>query len=265
MFNDALNPADAPASDAGVKSATRVLDLLEYLARWGDACTHAKIAEALDIPKSSLTQLLRTLVRRGYLTYSADDKSYALGPAIAGLARQTGDSHDVVQLALPALAQITNATRESSSLNLLRGDLSEVVACEMSPQRLFYQMKVGDTAPLYATSGGKALLANLSDEMLEDYLARVRLHPITPQTITDIEALRVNLREARASGIATVDEEFTPGIVGLAMPILSPSRNVLASLNVAIPIARFDVALRERCVHALKEAVQAIQNQMQQR
>lgn len=264
MLNDA-HPTDGPPSEPGVKSATRVLDLLEYLARWGEACTHAEIADALDIPKSSLTQLLRTLVGRGYLTYDAEDKNYALGPAVATLARRSSESRDVLDLALPALERITSATRESSALNVLRGDRSEVVAAQMSSQRLFYQMKVGDTAPLYATSGGKAILANLPDELLEEYLARVQLQPITPRTITDIEVLRKNLAEARVSGIATVDEEFTPGIAGLAMPILGASGFALASLNVAIPVARLDDSLRELCVRALSEAVLAVQKQMQRR
>jgi DNA-binding IclR family transcriptional regulator len=184
---------------------------------------------------------------------------------VATLARRTSESRDVLDLALPALERITSATRESSALNVLRGDRSEVVAAQMSSQRLFYQMKVGDTAPLYATSGGKAILANLPDELLEEYLARVQLQPITPRTITDIEVLRKNLAEARASGIATVDEEFTPGIAGLAMPILGASGFALASLNVAIPVARLDDSLRELCVRALSEAVLAVQKQMQRR
>lgn len=265
MVNDAQATDDSRSTEAGVKSATRVLDLLEYLARWGEACTHAEIADALDIPKSSLTQLLRTLVRRHYLTYSAEGKNYTLGPAVASLARRTSDSRDILDLALPALERITGTTRESSALNVLRGDHSEVVASHMSPHRFFYQMKVGDTAPLYATSGGKAILANLPEELLEEYLARVRLQPITPRTITDIEVLRKDLATARARGIATVEEEFTPGIAGLAMPILGPSGIAMASLNVAVPIARLDASLRELCVRALSEAVASVQKQLQQR
>jgi DNA-binding IclR family transcriptional regulator len=265
MFKDAIAASENVRADAGVKSATRVLDLMEYLARWGEACTHAEIADALAIPKSSLTQLLRTLVRRGYLTYDAADKSYSLGSSIATLARQQGETRDVVELVHPALERIADETRESAAVNLLRGERSEVAACVMSPQRLFYQMKVGDTAPLYATSGGKAILANLPEEMREEYLTRVRLQPITPNTMTDIDVLRENLAEARARGYATVDEEFTPGIAGLARPILSDAGFALASINVAIPVVRLDDVLRQSCINALAEAVTAVQKQLRQR
>ncbi len=262
---DDVHSAGRTQSEAGVKSATRVLDLLEYLARWDEACTHAEIADALDIPKSSLTQLLRTLVGRGYLTYSPEEKNYALGPAVSSLAKRVGESRDLLDLALPALERITGLTKETSALNVLRGDRSEVIASQMSPQRLFYQMTVGDTAPLYATSGGKAILANLPTELLEDYLARVKLQQITPNTITDVDVLRQDLTNTRVSGMATVHEEFTPGIAGMAMPILGDSGFALASINIAIPVARLDDALRELCARALSDAVLGLRKQMQKR
>ena len=264
MLND-MHSAGRTQSEAGVKSATRVLDLLEYLARWDEACTHAEIADALDIPKSSLTQLLRTLVGRGYLSYNAESKRYALGPAVSTLAKRVGTSRDLLDVALPALERITAITQETSALNVLRGDKSEVIASQTSPQRLFYQMTVGDTAPLYATSGGKAILANLPTELLEDYLARVHLQPITQNTITDVDVLRQDLAQARASGIATVNEEFTPGIAGMAMPILGDSGFALASINIAVPVARLSKTLRELCMHTLTDAVLGLQKQMRKR
>lgn len=256
---------DVSPSDAGVKSATRVLDVLEHLARWGEACTHAEIADSLGIPKSSLTHLLRTLVGRGYLTYTAERKGYMLGPKVADLAKPTSDSRDLLDLAIPALERITSVTRESSSLNVLRGDRSEVVASQSSSQRLVYQMRVGDTAPLYATSGGKAILAHLPPELLEEYLSRVAFQAVTPNTITNVAELRADLDRARTSGIATVREEFTPGIAGLAVPILGPSGYALASLNVAVPVSRMDDALRDLCIRTLKDAASSIKRQTQGR
>lgn len=243
-----------------VKSAMRVLDLFEYLGRWGDK-THTEIARELDIPKSSLTQLLKTLVRRGYLIYRPASKGYELGPAIADLARRVGDSTDLVSVAAPVLSWITGETQESCALNFIKGDRSEVVAAVTSPRRLLYHMQSGDSAPLYATSGGKALLAHLPEEMRRDYLSRVVLEPITPNTITTIPALEAELADVRAKGYAQVVEEFTIGIAGVARPVLSASGFPLASLNIAMPIARFEDAARDRCLAVLEKAVADIRRQ----
>jgi DNA-binding IclR family transcriptional regulator len=240
--------------DASVKSAVRVLDIFELLGGWDSHRTHTEIAEALDIPKSSLTPLLKTLTNRGYLFYKSDDKSYSLGPAITGLAKRTNDTNDLVALAPPILEEARNLTGETSALNILRGDKSEVVAVAMSANRLLFNMQVGDTAPLYATSGGKALLAHLPREMQLDYLSRVRLDPVTPHTITSLDTLTRQLSEVVKTGNAFVFEEFTPGIVGVARAVLSESGFPLASINIAMPAVRYSPAVQAVCITALERA-----------
>jgi len=245
----------AAAEPGPVKSATRVLDLLEFLARWGAVRTHSEIAEELAIPKSSLTQLLRTLTQRGYLRYVSQEKGYRLGPAIAALADRASGESQLLDAAGAALDLLSESTGESCALNLLKGDQSEVVACRMSSlQRLVIHMKEGDVAPLYATSGGKALLAYMPQEALEAYLSRVQFEPITPNTIASADALAVELAAVRRTGLAYVREEFTPGIAGIAAPILSTTSFPLGSINVAIPVSRYDEGVQATCEEALRRA-----------
>jgi len=245
-----------PSAELGsVKSAMRVLDLFEYLRRWNAGQTHARIAAQLGIPKSSLTQLLKTLVCRGYLEYDPASKGYFLGPAVVALGQRSVETRDLVSVAEDVLADTAHATRETCALNLLKGDLSEVVATASGSHRLHYTMRKGDVAPLYATSGGKALLAHLPDEMRRDYMTRVSLEKITPQTVDSVPALEAELAEIARTGIAFVVEEFMPGIVGMARPILGRSGFPLAAVNIALPIARYDAALKRRCLNALEDAV----------
>lgn len=257
--------AGSEHSQSSVKSATRVLDLFEFLSRWDAEKTHTEIAEELGIPKSSLTQLLRTLLQRGYLDYFPETKGYGLGPAIAKLAKRENDSGDLITAAGPILAWMSSETNETCALNFIKGDKSEVVASEMSPQRLNYTMRSGDVAPLYATSGGKALLARLPEVMLDEYLSRVTFARITPRTIRSVERLRAELEAIRDTGFAYVTEEFTPGIAGVAVPILSQSGFPLASLNVAIPVARFDADKKALCEATLLRAAQMLHKKIEDR
>lgn len=251
--------ADAPASGS-VKSAVRVLELFEFLARWDAAKTHTEIAEELAIPKSSLTQLLKTLVQRNYLTYAPATKRYALGPAIADLARKTMETRDIVTLAVPVLRQLTETTQETTALNVLKGDQSEVMCAEVSRRRLVYTMRVGDVAPLHATSGGKVLLAHLPKEMQDDYLSRANFEPITPNTILSSDVLAEQLATIRQTGLAYVFEEFTPGIIGMARPVLSPSGFPLASINVAIPAPRYNNEVEALVSESLTRATKALED-----
>jgi DNA-binding IclR family transcriptional regulator len=104
-----------------VKSADRVLDLFELLARWGAEMSHTGLVEALQIPKSSLTQLLRNLVSRGYVEFSPRTKGYRLGEAFMRLSRHPGESRTLVGLIQPILEDITRLTQETSAPNQLKG------------------------------------------------------------------------------------------------------------------------------------------------
>lgn len=226
-------------SDIAVKSADRVLTLLECVGESSRAPSHAELAEVLDIPKSSLTQLLKTLVARRWLVYSPEAKTYALGPGVLALARQVQRVGRLVDLAPDILARLSAAVGETSALNLRRGDESEVAVTVLSSQRLISVMREGDRAPLYATSGGKAILASLTESALAAYLARVQFEPVTGCTLTSPEQLRADLKTTRARGYALSIEEFTPGVVGVGVPLLDKEGEALAAINIAMPASRF--------------------------
>ena len=126
-----------------VKSADRVLDVLELLSRRSKPMSHTDVAVALGIPKSSLTQLLRNLIGRGYLAYVPGPNTYALGPSVFALQRQGREGFDIVATARPILDKLTAATNESSSLNLYRDDHVERLYGVDSPHGLTYRMTVG--------------------------------------------------------------------------------------------------------------------------
>jgi DNA-binding IclR family transcriptional regulator len=241
---------------ASVKSAERVIDLLEHLAAHPLGRSHSEIAAALGIPKGSLTPLLRNLVARGWLRL--DRGSYALGEAALSLSQRATGLAGLLEAAPAILRRLTAETEESSSLNLRRGAEVEVVSGANSTLPLLYAMRPGHSAPLYAVSGGKAMLAALPPAEREAYLAEVAFTPVTPKTLTSPEALRRELAAAAAEGVAYSFEEFTPGIIGMGAAVLRPDGYPAASVNVAIPSVRFGPAKRAQCAEALREAAAAL-------
>lgn len=255
-------PASTDALVSSVKSATRVLDLLECLGRWGREKTHTEIAAELNIPKSSLTQLIRTLVGRGYLAYVPATKGYRLGEAVRRLAQGETETADLLEAAPPVLSWMARETGESCALNIMSGDESQVAASAAGSHRLNITMRDGDRAPLYATSGGKALLAQLPDPLLEAYYARVRFDPITTQTISSVERLREEIAQVRASGFAHVIEEYTPGITGVACAVRSTSEHAVCSLNIATPVTRYNERSLRLCEATLSQAAKMLRSKL---
>jgi DNA-binding IscR family transcriptional regulator len=106
LTKDAEEMGNGPPSRATVKSADRVLTLFELLGRWGREMSHAEIADVMGIPKSSLSQLLKNLVGRGWLAYSPGAKGYVLGQALIDIARGAAQT----QL-LPSMSYVETVRR----------------------------------------------------------------------------------------------------------------------------------------------------------
>jgi IclR family pca regulon transcriptional regulator len=101
---------------------------------------------------------------------------------------------------------------------------------------------------------GKAILAFVPEDRLEEVIARIDFVPRGPNTITDPADFRVELGRIRLSGIAVNDEELAYGLRSIAAPIHAHSGEVLAALNLAVHrtmssmdelIARFGPAVKQ--------------------
>ncbi|QIE22922.1 IclR family transcriptional regulator C-terminal domain-containing protein [Caballeronia sp. SBC2] len=62
--------------------------------------------------------------------------------------------------------------------------------------------------------------------------------PITAYTIVDPDRLRQEIEQVRKQGYATNDSEFAIGVVGAAVPIVGPTRRIIACLSISAPKAR---------------------------
>ena len=255
------HPARRTASGSGdVKSALRVVQVLDLLGRWGGARTHVQIAEELNIPKSSLTQVLKTLVRHNYLSYSPETRGYMLGSAIDELAGQSRSKRELESTSAPVLDWLTEVTGESSALNVREGDDHRVANTVLSSHRIVAHLRLGDRAPLHATSGGQVILAHLTEQQREEYLGRARYRKFAKNSLTSASAVRQKLMMIANDGFATVDQEYTPGIGGIARPILDERGRPLASLSITVPTDRLTGELRRSALRALDKAITSLKH-----
>lgn len=247
-----------------VKSADRVLDLLELLSRRAKPMSHTDLALALGIPKSSLTQLLRNLTGRGYLAFAPGPNTYELGPSFFALQRQGRGEPDLIAIARRVLERLTAATHESSALSLYRKDHVERVCGVDSPQALTYRMTLGTRFLLYSSSIGKAVLAALPQAERERYLGRVRLTPETDATVKTVAELRRQVARAAKEGVAYSHGEHMPGVIAIAAAIRRPDGYPIGAINVAIPSIRYTPSLRRLCLRELLAARGELERELPQ-
>jgi DNA-binding IclR family transcriptional regulator len=215
-----------------IKSASRVVEILELLAESKQGMKHKDIAEELAIPKGSLTKLLANLIDGRYLVFDSASKVYKLGSRVLELADSYLSGLDIVQTAQPIVRNLVARTGESCSLAVPDGNFAQVVHRQYGSQPMSYRLGVGARIPLYATASGKALLAYFSKKEMDEYLSSVELRPLTHATITDPEALLRELECVRAEGLAYSRQEQFEGLAAVAAPVFRSNGSIAASVTV---------------------------------
>ncbi|MER7005458.1 IclR family transcriptional regulator [Dactylosporangium sp. NPDC000555] len=239
-----------------VKSASRTLDVLEALAASPHRRSLVDLARALNIPKSSLHGILRTMAKRGWV--ESDDTGTRFGLGVRAL--QVGAAYlmtdDTLGLLGGVLDDLSQQFGETVHLGRLDGAHVVYLAKRESVHPLRLYSAIGRQLPAHATALGKVLLADRSDAAL-DQLLTWPLQALTPHTITSRDALRAELSTVRARGYAVDREENTEGIVcfAMAVPLQTPATD---AISLSVPGSRLGANSEEQIVAALHRAVDQI-------
>lgn len=230
----------------GVKSAARVLDVLEHLAATPDGVSFPTLCTELGLPKSSLHALLATLVDRGWVYLHESTRQYRIGVRAWQAGRSFAGLDALAQLAQPHLEAASAELNETVQLAVLDGTDNVYVAKVDSDHPLQLVSRVGARLPAYATGLGKVLLADLDPDELRRRMSGVEFQRFTDQTITDLGALENALDEARTSGFAQDEGEYTNGVFCVAVPVVDAIGTVVAAMSCSVPSPRFDGTDRAR-------------------
>lgn len=228
-----------------VKSAARTLAILEALAAGPQRQSLGELRRRLDIPKSSLHALLRTMQAAGWVEDDGSGARFGLGLRALRVGTAYVDADDVVGTTAPILDDLAAEFDETVHLGRLDGHDVIYLAKRESRQSLRLFSAVGRRLPTYATALGKALLAEQPKDRLEDHLP-AELQALTAHTITDVEHLMSDLVETRRRGYALDHEESTVGLVciAVALPLARPP---VDAISCSVPTARLDEE-RERLI-----------------
>ncbi len=237
-----------------VKSADRVVRILEAVASRNEGLTHGELSKKLEIPKGSLSLLLSNLVDREYLALDPQSKLYVLGPELLVLTGRYLNSLDIVQIGRPIVHTLVREINEDAEIVIRKGDQVLFLYKEESARPVRYAIDAGELAPLYATSPGKCILAFIPEEDVSGYLDRVPLSPITEHSITAREELFRELDLIRSRGIAYGQEEYRQGICGVAVPVFNVHGVIAGALVATLEAVRFKDKHRDSVESKLRGA-----------
>ena len=249
-------------STTEVKSAVRVLEILELLSRAQGVMSLKTIVDELGYPKSSTFNLLATLVARAYL--QRDDRdAYRIHDALrAGPGWVGGRDAQLVATAKPLMDALRDQIGETVFLGARRRDgRVKLLAKSVSPQSVRFDSDLTGSDPAFCTAMGRVLLAHWAPDKVSAYLASERIVRITDFTVIDRVQIRRLIEATRDSGYGISDQEAVLGGSGVAAPVRDNTSEVIAALNIATISQRFD-AQRATMIDAVVRHADELSNRL---
>ena len=246
-----------------MKSIEVTLSLLKTLAESEDGVSVLDIARKISFSKSSTHRALQVLEREKFAIKDPTTNRYKCGPALFNIAFNFLANFNLRQLARPVLRNIVDGINENVYLCVYIDKILYFIEKVESDHPIRYVNPMGKRQFLHAAAPGKVIMAHLPAEQIEDMIAR-GLPQYTPNTITDPEQLRRELKTIKKQGYATSFGEFATGGNAIAVPLLNPSRHPIGCIDMVIPEERYDRDRLEEYVSLLNQGTEALQNLIQQ-
>jgi DNA-binding IclR family transcriptional regulator len=218
-----------PPAFKRVPAIDKCFAILEYFSRSTEPMGISDISGHLELNKSTVFNILHTLMELKVLECQPDGK-FVLGTRFFMLGSMAGKRSALIQTVHPYLQAINERTKLSAFLGL-RSDVHAILVDKVdSAYGIKVSSEVGMRMPALAGAGIKAMLSQLPDNAIDEILARSELKRYTPYSVIDKAIYRAEILEVRRQGIAYDREEYIEGMVALAIPVETSSRNLQASV-----------------------------------
>ncbi len=186
----------------GARSVVRTVTLFEEFARARRALTSSEIVERLGAPRSSVADLLHTLVDEGVLAMDRRRATYLPTAKFAKLGAWLVDSWRSNHALLDALERLTLDTGETTSFAAPSDLEMEIVHAINVPGGIRWTAEVGQRYTVFGSAVGAAHLATLSGTTIRSMYARAQRLPPERGPTASLQAVLACVQQARKDGYA---------------------------------------------------------------
>ncbi|MCY4178938.1 MAG: IclR family transcriptional regulator [Litoreibacter sp.] len=233
----------------------KALNVLDQVAAFDRPVKFSELLESSEYPKATLYRLLKTLLQQGMIAHDDSSGAYTLGVRLVRLAHQAWRTSSLAPVARPYIDALSLEIGET--VHLAQLDHAQVLYVDKRNAAVPIEMysQAGKVGPVYCTGVGKAMLAWSPVPEQTRIIEQQSYHRFTDNTLTSRKALRSELEIICSRGHAFDNEEHEPGIICVALPILSQSGQVLGGLSVTSTTARHTLESLAQLVPHMKTAV----------
>lgn len=241
------------------KPTTRVINILEIVSKNSEKLTFSEIAKLLDIPKSTLSPILKTLVELELITLNPLSQTYTIGLTSFQIGQAYLKNINGLDIIKSHMTIITNLCNETCQLGINHNNEVLYLMKVESPHPIKLMSSIGRNLPLYCTGLGRVLLCNYTSSQIRKLYSKP-LMKFTEKTIVDVEKLVEIVENAKKNGYAKEIAEVTNDACCIAVPIVINGK-IQAALGISFPIFKANDEYLDKLITILQEHSELIKNE----
>jgi DNA-binding IclR family transcriptional regulator len=227
-----MNEVTDSDSVQAVVTAFEVVEAVRGL----DGARLTEVADELEMPKSTVHRYLVTLERLEYLTKRGD--VYDISHRFLDLGEYTRTRKEEYELVKATVEELAEKTEERAQFILEEHGMGVYLHRETGEHAVRTDSRIGKRIHMHSTAAGKAMLAFMPEQRVDEILDRRGLPEMTENTITDRDRLFADLERTRDRGYSVAKEENTERLWAFGVPVMSSTDRVLGSISISGPTHR---------------------------
>lgn len=248
--------------DSKATAIQKAFRVMQAIANADDTQPLAELAAQVAMPKPTVHRLLLQLEEVGAIRRDLTGKGYVIGAAWMKLAMDALIMRGRQPLIRGIMRKLVDQIQESCNLSVMHDTellYLERVECDW-PLRM--QLHAGSRVPLHCTASGKLLMSQMNPKIRERFLAGLKLHKYTSNTITDRKLLEKEFEEIRKNNVAINKEEYHLGVIGVSVPVWRRDDVAVATLSIHAPSFRMSVETALSYVPQLQQSAREVAFEM---
>ncbi len=229
----------------------KMIDLLDTLTS-GDFVNPTMLAKELQLPRTTVYRILKTLMAKGVLT-----EEYQPGPRLLKWVSRVQPQLSLERLSRPSLERLVREFRETASVYVRIGASRVCIVRQEGLEDVRHSVAVGVPMPLHVGSAGRILLAWAAPHERQDLVAA----SVNATQIGESHPLP-DWSRIQAQGWAVTLGERDPILASVSVPIFV-NQEVHAALSISGPKQRFTQERVTCMIHSLQHEARLIEHTIQ--
>lgn len=246
---------------AKIKSIAKALTIIDHMSNKDQCLSLKDIHEQLDIPKSTALGILQTLEQYNYIT-KLDNNRYELGSYLFEIGNKVRKKIKLDVVAGPHLQKLADELEDTVNLGILKD--SKVLLIDKYKASYGFQIgaQIGTKLEPHCIALGKVLMSHLTENEVEKIVETTGMPAKTPNTIVDLNKLKLELKTVYKNGYAIDDEELMTDMRCLAAPLFNNKGENIAAISVSSLVSKLSGERLEKAKNKIIEYAKAISEEL---